>query len=326
MMDIVITGASKSGKTSIKKVVFEKMSPYESVFNETTEKAEEFKVESLGYCKLKVTEFPTNFFYEKSNDEYEKILSTCGALIFVLNSQESTNQQYEYFKNNIMPIFGKYKSISLSVFIHKKDNTNISPSDFNKQKGEIQTKFKQMLTQYQKEASLKEIVTNFYVTSIYNSTLFETFSKIFQNMMPQNKILSILIDELTNSCRFEKAYLFDVFNKIYLAVDTSPTESPQTYEICSDIIDVVLDMSGIYGDESNIETESYFDDNSTCAIKISNVDKEESNSKSILCLKFIDYSLALIAIINEEEYERTNLVDYNVNIFRQAVRSILNKN
>ena len=49
MMDIVITGASKSGKTSIKKVVFEKMSPYESVFNETTEKAEEFKVESLGF-------------------------------------------------------------------------------------------------------------------------------------------------------------------------------------------------------------------------------------------------------------------------------------
>ena len=35
------------------------MSPYESVFNETTEKIEEFTVEYLWYCKLKVTEFPT---------------------------------------------------------------------------------------------------------------------------------------------------------------------------------------------------------------------------------------------------------------------------
>ena len=105
-----------------------------------------------------------------------------------------------------------------------------------------------MLTQYQKEENLKEITPNYYVTSIYNSTLFETFSKIFQNMISQNKILSIIINELTNSCRFEKLYLFDVSNKIYLAVDTSPTESAQSSEIYSDTIDTVLDISGIYGE------------------------------------------------------------------------------
>ena len=81
--------------------------------------------------------------------------------------------------------------------------------------------------------------------------------------MPQNKNLSLLLDDLTNYSSFEKAYLFDVFNKIYLAVDSSPKET-QTYEICSDMIDVVLDMAGIYGDESI--NESYFDLNSNCLI------------------------------------------------------------
>ena len=61
-----------------------------------------------------------------------------------------------------------------------------------------------MLIHYQKKENLKEITLNFYVKSIYNSTLSETFYKIFQNMITQNKILSILIDELTNSSRFEK--------------------------------------------------------------------------------------------------------------------------
>ena len=129
--------------------------------------------------------------------------------------------------------------------------------------------------------------------------------------------MSNLIDHLADSCGFEKAYLFDVFNKVYLAVDSSPNES-QSYEMCSDIIDVVLDMSGIYGDQN--EEDSYFDDNSTCSIKINSL---YNNTKSILFLKFIVKNLALIAVINEENYERNNLLDYNINVFRQAVKSIL---
>ena len=88
--------------------------------------------------------------------------------------------------------------------------------------------------------------------------------------------------------------------------------------MCSDIIDVVLDMSGIYGDQN--EEDSYFDDNSTCSIKINSL---YNNTKSILFLKFIVKNLALIAVINEENYERNNLLDYNINVFRQAVKSIL---
>ncbi|KAF9896192.1 hypothetical protein BX616_007956, partial [Lobosporangium transversale] len=44
----------------------------------------------------------------------------------------------------------------------------------------------------------------------------------------------------------EKAFLFDVISKIYIATDSSPVDS-QSYEICSDMIDVIIDISSIYG-------------------------------------------------------------------------------
>jgi hypothetical protein len=44
----------------------------------------------------------------------------------------------------------------------------------------------------------------------------------------------------------EKAFLFDVVSKIYIATDSSPVEM-QMYELCCDMIDVVLDVSCIYG-------------------------------------------------------------------------------
>lgn len=48
-----------------------------------------------------------------------------------------------------------------------------------------------------------------------------------------------------NSC-IEKAFLFDVLSKIYIATDSSPVDM-STYELCCDMIDVVIDISCIYG-------------------------------------------------------------------------------
>ena len=44
----------------------------------------------------------------------------------------------------------------------------------------------------------------------------------------------------------EKAYLFDVVSKLYVSTDSGPVDM-QSVELCSDMIDVVLDVSGIYG-------------------------------------------------------------------------------
>lgn len=58
--------------------------------------------------------------------------------------------------------------------------------------------------------------------------------------------LERLIDILLENCSMEKAFLFDVVSKIYISSDSNPVNS-EIYELCSDMIDVVIDVSCIYG-------------------------------------------------------------------------------
>lgn len=50
---------------------------------------------------------------------------------------------------------------------------------------------------------------------------------------------------LQNS-NIEKAFLFDVVSKIYVATDSAPVDMA-SYELCCDFIDVIIDISYIYG-------------------------------------------------------------------------------
>jgi len=212
-------------------------------------------------------------------------------------------------------VINKNPKITVEVFLHKADGTYFAQSNnMNKLRVEVNNKLTNILTNNNIEISL-----GYHNTSIYDHSLFEAFSKIFQKIMPQNMLLSNLLDNLSTSCRFEKAYLFDVYNKIYLAIDSSPMEE-QFYEICSDMIDVVLDMSGIYTENN---TDQYFDESSFSMIKINNQAKGDGNrSQSMLYLRFIENNLALIAIINDEDFERQHLIDFNIKLFKEAVKEI----
>jgi len=72
----------------------------------------------------------------------------------------------------------------------------------------------------------------------------------------------------TQNCRLEKSFLIDVVSKIYVATDSSPVDM-QTYELCSDMIDVVIDVSCIYGMKEDSDGLAY-DDKSQSLIKLSN--------------------------------------------------------
>jgi len=51
-----------------------------------------------------------------------------------------------------------------------------------------------------------------------------------------------------------------VISKIYIATDSSPVDS-QSYEICSDMIDVIIDISSIYGRAAiGAKSEGYLED------------------------------------------------------------------
>lgn len=131
--------------------------------------------------------------------------------------------------------------ISYEVFIHKVD-TDMFVSDDQKMDclNDIQELMKQLLLDYNMQMNLP-----FYLTSIYDHTIYEALSKVIQKLLPSVGYISTLIDNLISNSKIDKAFLFDVISKIYIATDSNPVEMKH-YEICSELIDVLIDVSCIY--------------------------------------------------------------------------------
>ena len=103
------------------------------------------------------------------------------------------------------------------------------------------------------------------MTSIYDHSLFEAFSKITQKVLPHKPFLVRLLDKLVLNSKMEKVFLFDVLSKISIATDTQPGDI-ENFAICSDMIDVFLDISFIYGNAEDLP----HDNESQSIIKLSN--------------------------------------------------------
>ncbi len=99
---------------------------------------------------------------------------------------------------------------------------------------------------FQTEFDPGQIHLTFYLTSIYDHSIFEAFSKVVQKLIPQLPTLENMLNIFVSNSGAEKAFLFDVISKIYIATDSSPVDM-QSYELCCDMIDLIIDVSCIYG-------------------------------------------------------------------------------
>lgn len=116
----------------------------------------------------------------------------------------------------------------------------------DEEKIEAQREIQHQVLDDLQDSQIEGMNVSFHLTSIYDHTIFEAFSKVVQQLIPQHPTLESLLDILNTSCRVEKAFLIDVVTKIYIATDSSVVDT-QKLELCSDMIDVVIDISCIYG-------------------------------------------------------------------------------
>uniref|UniRef100_M3ZMS6 Ras-related GTP-binding protein n=1 Tax=Xiphophorus maculatus TaxID=8083 RepID=M3ZMS6_XIPMA len=194
--------------------------------------------------------------------------------------------------------------INFEVFIHKVDGLS------DDHKIETQRDVHQRANDDLADASLDKLHLSFYLTSIYDHSIFEAFSKVVQKLIPQLPTLENLLNIFISHSGIEKAFLFDVVSKIYIATDSSPVDM-QTYELCCDMIDVVIDVSCIYGLTAD---GGAYDDQSLAVIRL--------NNTTVLYLKEVTRFLALVCILREESLERKGLIDYNFHCFRKAIHEV----
>uniref|UniRef100_A0A1B6M7G7 Ras-related GTP-binding protein n=1 Tax=Graphocephala atropunctata TaxID=36148 RepID=A0A1B6M7G7_9HEMI len=303
---ILLMGLRRSGKSSIQKVVFQKMSPNETLFLESTNKIVKEDISNSSFVQFQIWDFPGQIDFFDPTFDSDMIFGGCGALVFVIDAQDDYMDALNKLHLTVTKAFKVNPVIKFEVFIHKVDGL----TEDNKM--ETQRDIHQRATDDLSDSGFDQILLSFYLTSIYDHSIFEAFSKVVQKLIPQLPTLENLLNILISNSAIEKAFLFDVVSKIYIATDSSPVDM-QSYELCCDMIDVIIDVSGIYGLQEDPDSPA-FDSQSSSLIKL--------NNGTILYLREVNRFLALVCILREDNFDKQGVIDYNFLCFREAIQQV----
>ena len=237
------------------------MSPHETLFRlEATPGVERALVDHTPLCRFTIWDFPGEYYGgshggggldDFGNDTFddisdELIFSGSTSLIFVVDAQdEPYDHVLQSFTTAVTRAVAVNPNIAVEVFINKVDG-ELFLSDESKYdcRRDIMSQVSDELTDA--GVSPDSMHIRYHLTSIYDHSVYEALSRVVQRLIPQLPTLENLLNILVSTCAMEKAYLFDVVSKLYVSTDSGPVDM-QSVELCSDMIDVVLDVSGIYG-------------------------------------------------------------------------------
>jgi Ras-related GTP-binding protein C/D len=271
---------------------------------------------------FQVWDFPGQIdIFENASYDMDAIFGEIGALIWVIDAQDDYLEAVARLNTTVLNLQRTYPDINVEVFIHKVDGLS---DDY---KHDIQRDITIRVQDELSDHGFENAPVRFHLTSIYNHSIFEAFSKVIQKLIPQLGTLEAMLTNLCRTCRFEKAYLFDVLSKIYIATDSTTPADMASYEICSDYIDVIIDITEVYGswDHSpehrrKLEAEPWnrpLEDQVACAWAESCMVLHDSNRP--IMLREVDRYLALVAIMKEDSYDRMPLVNLNVDAVVQGL-------
>lgn len=306
---IMLMGLRRSGKTSIQRVVFDKTDPQATTFLPVSTRLEKHTVSSNAFVKFQVWDFPGQIDYLDSTQyNLAQILENCGVIVYVMDCMKDLEESQSRLIETIVAAHKVNPDLNVEVFIHKVDELS------EDQQTEINRRVTRTVTegvQHRLELKRGLSTVKFHLTSIYDHSVFEAFSRVVQKLMVQFAHVQQLMDMLNSNNAFDRSFLFDKTSKIFLANDSTPYSRPK-YELCSDAIDVLQGMTAIYGvageDTSGASSVIHLSDG------------------TVIYVKEISETLALVMMLNETALSNKALIDYNIGVFTKAVSEMFASN
>lgn len=280
---------------------------------------------------FQVWDFPGQLEYLEPSFDLEDIFGTLGALVWVIDAQDDYLDSVARLNRTILILQQYYPSVNIEVFIHKVDGLT------EEYRSDTFQDIVQHISDELSDAGYENAPVHFYMTSIYDYSVFEAFSKVIQKLIPQLSTLENLINILANSSGMEKTYLFDVLSKIYIASDTRPVDMA-CYEMCSDYIDVIVDVSELYswdhpdrkprGDQMpEAETHVVLHDKSMIHLMEMNKYVYVFTPAFDCCPLILSRYLCLVSVIkNPDAKEKKGLIDMNCRVFQEGLNEVFSRN
>ncbi|KAJ3015221.1 hypothetical protein HKX48_004709 [Thoreauomyces humboldtii] len=260
---------------------------------------------------LEIWDYPGNVdLFDPSFDAQEAFEGST-ALVFVIDAQDEYLEALQRLYMTVTRAHKVNPDISFEVFIHKVDGLS------DDHKIETQRDIHQRISDELSDAQLDNIHLSFHLTSIYDHSIYEAISKVIQKLIPQLATFENLLNILCSNSGIEKAFLFDIMSKVYIATDSSPVDM-QSYELCSDMIDVIFDVSCIYNPPSDaispVSPSHHPPTESHATIRL--------NNGMVLYLREVNKYLSLVTLLREDNFEKQGLIDYNFRCFQEAILEV----
>ncbi|SCV00579.1 LAMI_0G05996g1_1 [Lachancea mirantina] len=297
-------GLRRGGKSSICKVVFHNMQPLDTLYLESTTNPTTEHFSTL--IDLAVMELPGQLNYFEPTYDSERLFKSVGALVYVIDAQDEYMNALTNFAIIIEYAHKVNPNINIEVLIHKVDGLS---EDF---KVDTQRDIMQRTGEELLELGLDGVQVSFYLTSIFDHSIYEAFSRIVQKLIPELPFLENMLDNLVQHSKIEKCFLFDVNSKIYVSTDSAPVDIV-TYETCAEFVDVTIDLHDLYKDQAKKDTSREL--KSVSAL----------NNGVVIYLRQMIRGLALVALIRPDDTDVDScltVVDYNVDIFKNGLENV----
>ena len=191
-------GARRAGKSSIQKVVFHKMSPHETLFLESTNKIVKNDIANSSFVQFEVWDFPGHVDTASAAVKPEVTFGGCCALVWVIDAQDDFSEALQRLQATIVTAHRVNPNIAIEIFLHKVDSFS------EEQRHECQREIQSQLAEELTAAKVQSAKISFQQTSIYDHSVFEAFSTVVQQLIPQLSTLENLLDLLVASSHIEK--------------------------------------------------------------------------------------------------------------------------
>jgi Ras-related GTP-binding protein C/D len=307
---IVVCGLKKSGKSSILRVLFSKLSPHEAGYIEASPQPYFLPQSGNPLLNFRIAEIPGSWT-SWDESEVELFFAHCQSLILVIDASadDISPAVFSLSKRLITKAMRVRNGLPLNIhlFLNKVDaNYKFDPDSVQTESNKasfVQT----VVSKIQEEIKPIQIELEAHCTSIFDNSIHEAFSKVVQRPLLANGKIEQLLDMIVSTCRLEKAVLFDLVSKITFGSDSSQIDSG-TFALMQDLLEVIIDMIGIYGAGGDVK-------NTTCNIALSNGE--------MLFMKLIEKNLALVSIVKADNFDKTYLLNHNVGAFRKALTKVV---
>jgi Ras-related GTP-binding protein C/D len=195
---------------------------------------------------------------------------------------------------------------------------------------------------YDLSAEYEQLQLNFHLTSVYDLSLHEAFSRVLHKLVDSLAYLEHLLNVFIANIQCPKAYLYDVKSRLFLATDASPVDAA-THSLSCDFLKLLNAMGPLYTSTSrpsirSSEGASGHPSSSSSLHSGSEGNHEaKARSKSMfypsaatttqtgttVTYHLITEHLALLSLLPTAIYEaRRGIVEYNVVFFREGVQEI----